>query len=71
MDYYVVIHKWTMSVIKALLESKDDDLGAVVGPFTDSEVEVAVDLLSRKQTHMVYLERDNVKVSGVPGERKR
>ena len=47
MDYYVVIHKWTMSVIKALLESKDDDLGAVVGPFTDSEVEVAVCFLIR------------------------
>lgn len=41
----------------SLLESKDDNLGAVVGPLTDSEVEVAVNFLSCKQPNMMDLKK--------------
>lgn len=40
-----------------LLESKDDNLGAVIGPLTDSEVQVAVDFLSCKQPNMMDLKK--------------
>lgn len=44
------------SVCYSLLEAEDDDFGAVIWPLTHSEVEVAVDLLPRKQPHMMDLE---------------
>lgn len=41
----------------SLLESKDDNLGAVIGPLTDSEVQVAIDFLSSKQPNMMDLKK--------------
>lgn len=45
------------------LKTKDHDLGAVVGPLADSQVQIAVDFLSCKQPDMMDLKKIHKKVT--------
>lgn len=42
-------------VYHSLLEAKDDNFGVVIWPLTHSQVQVTVDFLAGKQTHMMDL----------------